>query len=109
MYEFIRNSGLFTRFPVTLETSKFKEGYRSENVIYFIGKTFVLNFFMKTILLSCWLLFLGYFHKIAKNIWQLRHICPVYVEQLRSHWTDFRENLYYFYKICQENSVFTKT
>ena len=45
MYEFIRNSGLFTRFPVTLETSKFKEGFRSENVIYFIGKTFVLNFF----------------------------------------------------------------
>ena len=67
MYEFSRHSGPFTRFPATLETSKFKKGYRRENVNYFLGKKFLRNiFFMKIIPLSCWLLFFRYVHKISK-------------------------------------------
>jgi len=53
--------------------------------------------------------------KIAKSDYLLHHVClyiPSFVrmEQLGSHWTDFRELLYLsiFQKICWENASFIK-
>jgi hypothetical protein len=51
------------------------------------------------------------FFKIRKRDYKLRHVCLFdRTVQLRFHWTDFHEILYwrFFSKICRENWSFTK-
>jgi hypothetical protein len=46
--------------------------------------------------------------KIAKSDYKLRHVCPsVRMQQLGSHWTNFREILYLsiFRKCVEKNQV----
>ena len=48
--------------------------------------------------------------KISKRDNQLRHVClSIRLEQLGSHWTDFREIRYeYFSKVYKKNQSFTE-
>jgi hypothetical protein len=58
-----------------------------------------------------YILYFRRFKKIAKNDYQIRHVCPSFrTEQLGCHWTDFWENFTfeYFSKICRKYSSFVK-